>query len=231
MGARRNALNRAVRTALRLTSTPARGAGGGGAVAKSYTLRSSLPPAVDTTYLDDSYRECPAIPFPFFLFGKQVDGVTDGAYPRSLYVNSNSHIDFNQPSTARSAINADVTGKPILVVSIADRATGQVGAISNGGIYAGAVDGGAAYAIRYAGFQNYSDQTQNFHIWEATFYPDNTIVLVTSPSFGVNPAAGGSGFSDGTQFISTFNPQPDSAYLFTPSDPATGTGWVIAKVR
>jgi len=105
-------------------------------------------------------------------------------------------------------------------------------------VWAGLVDAGNAYTVRWVGNASsgggVTDPDEAAHLWEATFYKDGSIVLVTGQINGyTSPTQYSANDPTGIASESAWLAQMDgiypySAYLFTPQD-ARGNAWKVEK--
>lgn len=181
-------------------------------VEKVYTMRGSAGLMQHVSSLiDDGYFALPAIPFSFFLSGADF-----GKSAQSIFVCSNSFITFGSPSTAYSNLGAANPPYPKLLVAAGDR--------SYNGLYSGSLDDGKSYTVRFEGNQRY-DNNGSVVIWEATFYSDGCIVLVTDSAF---VDLGASGLASDSAYYTNNQLSGSSAYLYSPLN-SDGTAWSFEK--
>lgn len=181
-------------------------------VEKIYVLRgpTGLTQHV-SSLVDDGYFGLPALPFSFFLAGSDF-----GLSGQSIFVCSNSFITFGNPSTEYNNLGAANPPYPKLLVAAGDR--------SYNGLYSGSLDNGKSFTVRFEGNQRY-DNNGSTIIWEATFYSDGCIVLVTAEGLTDN---GASGLASDSAYYTNNQLSGSSAYLYTPLN-ATGTSWRFEK--
>jgi hypothetical protein len=181
-------------------------------VEKVYTIRGPAGLVQHISSLtDDGYFGLPAVPFSFYLSGKNF-----GQSDQAIFVCSNSFITFGSPSNAHSNLGALNPPYPKLLINAGDR--------SYKGLYSGSLDNGKSYTVRFEGNQRY-DNNGAVVIWEATFYSDGCIVLVTDSAF---VDSGVSGLASDSSYYTNNQLSGSSAYLYSPLN-SDGTAWSFEK--
>jgi hypothetical protein len=146
-----------------------------------------------------------------FGFDFNLYGVT---YRNNIYVGSNSYITFGFGTSQYSGISPTSPGAG-LFVGAADRSWVSV--------YTQRASDNSFFRVRWEGGISSSPPSTPTSIWEATFWPNGTIMLVTGSAIhwgGTSCVTNGSGTYYPATYTS-FTLNSDTSWVFTPDSTAS----------